>query len=187
MRVTPPRFSPFPDTPRGRFLQRLGHYANPVLLLAVAATVPLGFFDNAPARIAGGLCTATVLAAIVLDFRHDAGLCERCIAAMPLNAPDRVRQSRTRAMLRIRHTPRRIGLVVLAVILVASFIPLHGWHAGADGAFSSLIVVVFWASLYVHRKVEPWCPWCHPRDDGGSEAWEPDGPPANRLPAPASD
>jgi hypothetical protein len=181
--------SPFPDTPRGRFLQRLGHYSNMAMMLAVTATIPLGFLGSGGtiASVAGVLLLLTMVAAVFLDFRHNVGMCERCVASMPLNAPDRVLQPRTRTMLRIRHAPFRVVAGCAIVVVVASFVPLRGWQARAENGLADVLIAAVWASFYVHRKVEPWCPWCHPRGDGGSEAWEPAGPPGSHLPVPAGD
>ena len=189
MRIAPPQFPPFPDSPRGRFLQRLGHHANVAIIVAFAISVPYGFFALSTKSIAGTAISAltglTLFGAFCLGFRHDAGICERCIASMPLNASERVQQTRTRAMLRVRHTPLRVFGPVFIAMIAASFIPLHGWHWGAANAFIDIVAGTYWASFYVHRKVEPWCPWCHPRDDGPSQARVPDAPPGNRLPVPA--
>ena len=184
MRIAVPRVPPFPDTPRGRFWQRLGHHGTVIIALAVGASIPLGFFGGAIAGYVSGVLTEIMLVAFVLYFRHDAGLCERCVASMPLNAPDRVKQPRTRTMLRIRHAPLKVALTVFVAVEVLFLWPLHGWHRGAAGALGDVILATYWVSLYVHRKVEPWCPWCHPRDDEGDEGFVPDGPPGNRIPAP---
>jgi hypothetical protein len=184
VRITLPQVPPFPNTPRGRFWQRLGHHANVAIALAIGASIPLGFFGGDVAGYISGVLTEIMLVAFVLYFRHDAGLCERCVASMPLNAPDRVKQPRARTMLRVRHAPLRVLLVVFVAAEVLFLWPLHGWHRGAAGALGDVILATYWVSLYVHRKVEPWCPWCHPRDDEGDEEFVPDGPPGNRLPAP---
>lgn len=182
MRIAVPRVPPFPDTPRG---QRLGHHGTVIIAVAIGASIPLGFFGGDVAGYTSGVLTEIMLVAFVLYFRHDAGLCERCVASMPLNAPDRVRQPRTRAMLRIRHTPLRVAIAGFVAVEVLFLWPLHGWQRGAAGTIGDVVLAAWWVSLYVHRKVEPWCPWCHPRDDEGDEEFVPDGPPGTRIPAPA--
>jgi hypothetical protein len=55
---------------------------------------------------------------------------------------------------------------------------------GALTAAADLPVLIFWLAIYVHRRFEPWCPWC--RHDGGGELEaEVPGPPGDRKPVPA--
>src|ERR1700728_452414 len=133
MRIAVPRVPPFPDTPRGRFWQRLRPHGTVIIVLAFGASIPLGFFGSAAAGYIGGVLTEIMLVAFVLYFRHDAGLCERCGASMPLHAPDRVQQPRTRAMLRVRHIPLKAALGTLVVVEVLFCWPLHGAARGAAG------------------------------------------------------
>jgi len=88
-------------------------------------------------------------------------------------------------MLRIRHARRRYVIITGVIILVALWLPVHGWAKAVAVTCFAVPVAAVWAALYVHRKVEPWCPWCHPGGGGEDEVLEPEGPPGDRLPVPA--
>jgi hypothetical protein len=185
MRVAPPAPRPFPDTPRGRFLQHLGHYSLPALI-GLAAINGFLYGVHGVAGLAGGWMVIALLSgSVFLGARHDSGMCEWCLTSMPLNAPDRVNQPRTRMMLRIRHPRQRYVLAAGAVTVAALVFPAHGWVLALTVTCFTVPLATAWAALYVHRKVEPWCPWCHPGGGGEDEVPEPDKPPGDRLPVPA--
>lgn len=160
-------------------IMRLGHYSTHLLAGVIAVTIA----DDAlgrPAGVMSGLIGAAWCVWAV-SMAADAGyhvhrLCERCIAASPLDPQAAV--ARWKAALRVHHSkPLMIGalLAVLGWFLLDGRIRHWSWWAlGADAVAVTLIGLVNVAD-YKHRRLYPWCPWCH-WGDGGSEEVSPDVP-----------
>jgi hypothetical protein len=161
----------------------LGHYATHLLLAAVAASVA----DDAMGQPGGVVQWAAVaawtvwIAAFLVDGGfHRERLCERCVAASPLDPQAAV--DRWRRALRLHHA-RAVMVAVLAGVV--------GWNLASGALFrhppawalavSALASVTLGASYAVswqHRRLYPWCPFCR-WGEGGAEEVSPD------VPAPA--
>jgi hypothetical protein len=109
--------------------------------------------------------------------RHDRGLCEMCVAALPLDAAERAARHRLR--FRVAHcgAQPRLVLTYLAVLVLANFAP---------GSWGRLLWVAVQLSLVyllrcavTHRRLQPWCPWC--REGGEKDPSSPDPRPRHQL------
>jgi hypothetical protein len=158
-----------------RVMDRLGHHAVEVLILAVAATIVLGLHPlpgalslTVPLAVVG-----VVVLAWVAMRRHDRRLCEACMSAMPLNASEQATHYRKRFWTAHNLSDRRFLLPYLVVLVGSNFattttIGRLGWALVQS---SMLWLIVSYAT---HRRLQPWCPWCS--DGGGGEHVE-DTPP----------
>jgi hypothetical protein len=163
----------------------LGHYSTVLLLAAVATSVA----DDATGQSQGALewVTSAVwlawIAAFMTDVgRHQERLCERCIAASPLDPQAAV--TRWRRVLRLHHA-RRAMLALLGGIIAWDVVNGLFRHPPAWAlALDALTAVVLGASYVVtwqHRRLYPWCPFCR-WDEGGEHEVSPDVPsPATAL------
>lgn len=162
----------------------LGHYSTAFLLAAVTVSVA----DDATGQSNGGVqwratvaWTAWILAWAAGDHRHREHLCERCIAASPLDPQAEI--DRWRRVLRLHHARRA---------MIALFGGIIAWDFASDALFrhppiwvlalDAVTVVVLGASYVVtwkHRQLYPWCPFCR-WGDGGEHEVSPD------VPAPAA-
>lgn len=99
--------------------------------------------------------------------------CDRCAARFPLNAP--ALAERRRAILQRYHN-KWLAAAVLGPMLMVLFAGpwVLRWTLGAEGvrSYSSLWLIPMWPILayfawerHVHRKLQPWCPWCRRRDE----------------------
>ncbi len=162
----------------------LGHYSTLFLLAAVAASVA----DDAMGQPGGPVDWALSalwlvwIAALMTDMgRHREHLCERCIAATPLDPQAAV--TRWRRVLRLHHERRA---------MIALFGGVLAWDFASGALFkhppawvltvNALVSVIIGASYVVtwkHRQLYPWCPFCR-WGDGGEHEVSPD------VPAPAA-
>jgi SNF family Na+-dependent transporter len=158
-----------------------GHYAS----LALLATVALAVADDATGqRVTALVWTAGVafivcIASMFVGFGyHSARLCERCIAASPLDPQAAV--DRWDLVLRFDHENGRkfLAYVILFAVDIAAnwrdgsswLGPVHSnwWGYVADIVFVLFIGVVYGAE-YRHRRLYPWCPYCHWGSGGDHE------------------
>lgn len=126
----------------------------------------------------------------VAEYAHDRKLCDACIAGWPLDPQSEVQ--RRRHWLRMEHrwdgATRPVVwfwvLLVLAIsvgLLVLTITTDLHWPQ----VVMQTAIYVFFAltgySRHVHKRLEPWCPWCH-RDDGDEHFHpEPVAPPSVRA------
>lgn len=98
---------------------------------------------------------------------HRKQLCERCISAAPLDPQAQVK--RWDKALRLSHGKRLIigiGVIVAVKVLVLDHLFGTGtWAYAMDGTVLFTLGVTG-AAQDLHRKLQPWCPYCH-WDDGG--------------------
>ncbi len=162
----------------------LGHYSTAFLLAATAASVA----DDAAGQ-PGGLADWALdalwlawIAALMTDMgRHREHLCERCIAATPLDPQATV--TRWRRVLRLHHERRAMVALfggVLAWDLASGALFRHpaAWVLAVN-ALVAVIVAASYVVTWQHRRLYPWCPFCRWGDGGGREV-SPD------VPAPAA-
>jgi hypothetical protein len=153
------RFRWLPDV-----LMWTGHYAIYILLAYAAGAVAY----NVSGRLGWLSWPVTALAiAWIVSFSadmsyHESRLCERCIAATPLDPQKAV--DRWRPALRLFHRKNLYVGTLLAMIawifLSSIFLPgKHGWTAITDTIIVAVIVVSGGIS-WTHRRLYPWCPWC---------------------------
>jgi hypothetical protein len=180
--------APFPGTPRGRWLLRIGHYAPAVIIVIIVCSCVT---DLLPIRISNDISRAYLpLIAVMLYplLRHKRTLCTQCVTDMPLDGGERAARPLTRTALHLTHlvTIRKIW-IGMAVFVIAStvflLLNLH-WLNTVLLETELLALLVLWRSTTVHQRLRPWCPWC--RGPGDSNViHEPGGPPGRRLPVPS--
>lgn len=157
---------------RSHHVRYLGHFG--LLMPALAWLLPLSSTPTTALLLVGAVLATIGLAASV---RHVRGrLCERCVAAMPLNAPKRADRFRPvfRAFHYVLGSVRRVVLLFIAatvVALVAGIVPGFAWLVYVHWTVAFLVLVL--ASL--HTSYQLWCPYCR---DGGGGARERTGPPS---------
>lgn len=163
----------------------LGHYSLPLLRVAVAVSVA----DDAAGQPggadgwAGWIVTAAWavwIAAVLADGGvHQERLCERCVAATPLDPQAAV--DRWKRALRLHHNNgARNGMLggILACWLATGFLHHPPAWALALSATADVAYGAFSLVSWKHRRLFPWCPFCR-WGDGGAEEVSPD------VPAPA--
>jgi hypothetical protein len=181
--------APFPDTPRGRWLLRIGHYAPAAAMVFIVCSCVT---DLLPTRISNDISRAYIPFVIVIVYllvRHKRTLCERCVTDMPLDGDARAARPLTRVALHMAHLARdkRIGLGVVVVVIGATvtyYLKLHLLNVLLLEVVL-LAVLALWRSLTVHQRLQPWCPWCRGPGGDSNAINEPGGPPGRRLPVPS--
>lgn len=160
---------------------RWGHHAPQLLIAAVASTVALGVLPPAPGLLAA-LLPALLLTAIVATWvqmrRHDRGLCELCMASMPLDPSLSAERYRRRlALAHLGERPRAVVLYLVALVATDLALVVVPPSMSAPALVlwacmqSSLVYLVL--SHVTHRRLQPWCAQCggggEGRDDVGSQ------------------
>jgi hypothetical protein len=153
-----------------------GHRASTLLIGAILAAVVLRLHPLPAGTLLSIMVPLGVMALVITSWllmrQHDRRLCESCMGTMPLNAAE-VAARRTRRF-RVTHLGSNKVLVIayLVVLIGSAFIPgrigLGIWTA------AQLSMVYLVLSYSTHRKLQPWCPWCHER--GGGEDEDVDAP-----------
>jgi hypothetical protein len=160
----------------------IGHYgarAIPIYLIGSVAV------DIAAPRLAGStaLSTATslaLLASVMCNFAyHERQLCERCMAAMPLDGPERAdRYDRTlRTVHKVWSHTKRTLLIMLGMALLTFFggrlLDMSQYERTvAFGLLVCVPIALFLLAVDRHDKLRPWCPYCR-------WGWKPKPSPAN--------
>ena len=153
----------------------IGHYA-PWLLAAlvgglIAGTlVPDAVPDVAWPAAVGLLAVALFLGLSILA--HNRQLCERCIAALPLDASTVAARYAIRFRVAHLFESKLFALCYLAALVGSSLLSAHpvgryGW-AVAEASLVYLLVV-----YVTHQRLQPWCPYCR---GGGEEQAAPTTP-----------
>jgi len=109
---------------------------------------------------------------------HNHRLCERCVAAAPLDPQGQV--NRWKRVLRLHHQawPWLVAFAFFVPRVVLSyFFPDNPALFAADAVLITYVALLVMTS-WTHRRLYPWCPYCH-WDDGGDSEAVPD------VPAPA--
>ena len=143
-------------------MSKLGHYApwllTALLWLLIAMTLVPVVTSYLPGSVLLGLfAVALVLAYSV--FAHNRGLCERCIASLPLDASTVAARHGVRFRIAHLFERRRFAVGYLAALVACSLLYSHpigryGWAA----AQASLIYLL---RVYTtHQRLQPWCPQC---------------------------
>jgi hypothetical protein len=150
----------------------LGHYGTYIMFACLAVMAAADLAGN-PAFLTWSVAFAIAVwaAAFFTDHAyHQERLCERCIAATPLDPAAAV--ARWDVALRWRHA-RRAGIVVLVLVIAwftaGSFLVPYrsGWTRALD-VLALLVLGASYAADYLHRRFYPWCPYCR-WDEGGDE------------------
>jgi hypothetical protein len=161
------------DRPRHRRWRHRAHAALPFLYPVLALLV-----WARPGTVFNILATAGFLAVLAADLWHQRELCERCIAAVPLDAA--ATAGRRRHLLRLIHHPRPYAGAYAALLLLRLALP--GGSAAAHAVSSTAYAAVAYLAVaqIQHNRLQPWCPWCR-RGNGGDDDPEPDPGPTGGL------
>jgi hypothetical protein len=155
----------------GRVTDKLGHYATAILIVAIGATIVIGFYPlpgpftyTMPIALFG-----IVLLTWLLMRQHDRRLCEQCVTSMPLNPSERAVRLKRRFWMAHTGSEPRFLIPYLVVLISSNFatstVGRIGW------AVMQLTMVYLIMSQSTHRRLQPWCPWCS-EGGGGQEVDE---------------
>jgi hypothetical protein len=165
------------DRLTARVADTWGHFAPEILCVSIVAAILVGL------RPPQGLLMVTVPVALMtvivtswlLMRRHDRGLCEQCVAAMPLNAAEKARRYQRRFWMAHTGAEPRFLLPYLAVLLGSNFFPGTWGRLVWAGMQSTMIYLI--VSHVAHRRFQPWCPWCSGGGGGSDRADDAPPPP----------
>lgn len=141
-------------------LRLWGHLAADLLCGVIVTMIGLRFYPPPPAMAltVSAALVAFVLMCWVAMRRHDRGLCEHCVAALPLDAAERAARYRLRFRVVHAGSEPRLAVPYLATLVLVNFAP---------GEWGRLLWVVMQLTLIyalrcavAHRRLQPWCPWC---------------------------
>jgi hypothetical protein len=179
-----PRLPRWPAGPEIPWMMFLGHYMAYAYGTAVAVEIA---WDAAGEPQRGAFYWITqvfwlvALATFAAEFmQHREHLCERCAAATPLDPQKQV--VRWKTLLRLTHVKNLfwIWLGIIAVqVAVTHAVPPGPLPYAVDAAVSFLIGVLITA-VWVHNRLQPWCPYCR-WGKGGEHEEVPDPDPAVAL------
>jgi len=117
---------------------------------------------------------------VMLDYNyHEARLCERCIAATPLDPQKAV--TRWDWVLRLFHSKKILFAVSLGLTVwffAGPVLAHHHWWGYAISVVAFVLLGVLVTSIHVHRRLYPWCPYCRWGGRGEEEEVVPDPDPA---------
>jgi hypothetical protein len=155
-----------------RLYARWGHFAPELLIGAIGAVILLRLrpvYGPLALAVSFGL-VAFVLTSWLLMRRHDRGLCEHCLAAMPLNPSELAVRYRRRFWASHAGAEPRYVLPYLAVLIGSNFATGPIGRLGWAVVQSSMVFLIL--AYSTHRRLQPWCPWC--QEGGGG--WDDDQP-----------
>lgn len=156
-----------------------GHYHERIILAAIALAIA-DDLSGRPAILAAAVAVMFVawFAAFLFGAqRHDRSLCERCISEAPTLNPQGAVE-RWKRMLWAFHQKRAniilLGIVLAWIIGSTQFRHEPLWARGLDAA-GMVVLGYSYVRDRVHRRLYPWCPYCH-WGDGGDEEVAPVAP-----------
>ncbi|MDT4989025.1 MAG: hypothetical protein QOI74_3119 [Micromonosporaceae bacterium] len=153
----------------------VGHYAPGMLATLVGSLIVLTLVPAASSYVAWQVVMVVFAVVIFLALSilaHNRHLCERCIAAMPLDAATVA--GRYAVRFRVAHLFERklFALCYLTTVVGSALLYFHpiaryGWAAVQASLIYLLLVYV------THQRLQPWCPHCR---NGGQEQTTPTTP-----------
>ena len=157
----------------GRLAGRWGHCAPESLMVAIVGVIVLKLrpIEDPILGLTAGLgLLAFILATWLVMRRHDRGLCEHCVASMPLNPSAMAVRYQRRFWLTHTGTELRFVIPYLAVLIGLGFATSPAGVAAWVLAQSTMIYAIL--AYATHRRLQPWCPWCK-EGGGGADKEEP--------------
>jgi hypothetical protein len=153
----------------------IGHYAPRLLVGVVAVLVLLTLVPAAAVFVPWPALLVVFALAFLLGVSilvHNRRLCERCIAALPLDASSVAGRYAIRFRVAHLFESRLFALGYLVVLAGSAFLagdPLgrYAW-AAAEASLGYLLLV-----YVTHQRLQPWCPYCK---HGGEEQSTPTTP-----------
>lgn len=151
-----------------RWSRAVGHYAPWILAGVVGALVVTTVLPAAWAMLPWPVPLALIPLALYVGISiivHNRQLCERCVAALPLDAS--ATAGRYGRRFRVAHLFQdRLFAVCYLLVVAASFV----LYADPVGRYATALVessLVYLLFVYVtHQRLQPWCPYCR---QGGDE------------------
>lgn len=164
-----------------RFGMMMGHYSKLMLLGTVALSGAAAFSGQLAVVVLAVAAWAAYSLALRYERReHRESLCERCVAATPLDPQSAV--TRWRPALAWFHSPWYLVdyMVFIAWWVAADLLEDRlAWVALAGDALAYGLLGWGGVASHQHRRLYPWCPHCDWRRGGEPEAVpEPDRDPA---------
>lgn len=138
----------------------------------IAVAIVAGFADARQSSVVSLAAVVVFIVVQLFTLAHDDRLCLRCLAESPAD-PARAVESHRR-WLRLFHSATTASgvavLVVAAAIgVTAGLLIRPGW-----GDLVLVLPLGTMALTVIHRRMEPWCPYCGwGRDDDGEDAPQP--------------
>lgn len=121
-------------------------------------------------RIAGLLLCLAGVASLVVQFVHDRQLCEICAGMTPVDGKQQAK--RHRLALRTVHGGKVLTAVtvLLAIVYVGLWVsPVPDWVTQAYLSALLLGSGFYGRAQFLHRYLQPWCPYCNWGDGGKHE------------------
>lgn len=133
----------------------------------IAVAIVAGFTDARQSSMVSLAAVVVFIVGQLFTLVHDDRLCLRCVAQCPID-PARAVQRRRR-WLRLFHcatTTAGVAVLLVAAALgvTAGLLIRPGW-----GDLVLVLPLATMALTVVHRRIEPWCPYCGWGDDDGGE------------------
>lgn len=161
----------------GPSASRWGHWSPHLLVGAILTSIALVLrpLPASPmALLAPFLVVAVVLVSWLTMRQHDRGLCERCMAAMPLNPSETAIRCRRRFVVTHLGSDRRALAAYLLALVVSNVLLLPGpgtaQTVGRFGWAAVQVTLIYLVVCYTtHRRLQPWCPECQGRGPGDEE------------------
>lgn len=159
-----------------RWSRTIGHYAPWILAGVVGVLIVTTVLPAASAVLPWPLSLALLPLALFVGVSiivHNRQLCERCAAALPLDAS--ATAGRYGLRFRVAHLfqGRLFAFCYLAVV-AASFV----FYSDPVGRFGTALVessLVYLLFVYVtHQRLQPWCPYCRSGGDDHTVPTTPD-------------
>jgi hypothetical protein len=164
------------------------------ILLFVVNAIPVRWYQPVSVYTSTVL-TLFMLLLFVASNHHDRHICERCIAAWPLDPQKEVEKhdlafrqihAFENVMPKFNHRSIKWGKWVVALVFAAVYVGitvlidwlLPAWGRDVWRAIINLGVLpwLFWV-LYQHHRLQAWCPYCR-RGGRGDHSFNPDPVPS---------
>jgi hypothetical protein len=153
----------------------VGHYAPWLLATVLGLLIALTLVPVVPLFVVVPVLLAMFAVALYLAFAlfaHNRRLCERCIAALPLDASTVAHRYAWRFRVAHLFENRVLAVGYLGVVLGSSLLYTHPVGRYAWAAVQATLVYLLLVYM-THQRLQPWCPRCR---DGGEELAAPTAP-----------
>ncbi|MDQ2749109.1 MAG: hypothetical protein ABI775_01245 [Pseudonocardiales bacterium] len=147
-----------------------GHLAPQALIVSIVGVILLRVNPPGDPTMALGVSIALitfVVASWLLMRRHDRGLCELCMGAMPLNPSELAVRYKRRFWLSHSGAQPRYVVPYFAVLIGSSFLTGQSGLLIWSLVQTSMIYLIL--AYSTHRRLQPWCPWCRGGGGGGED------------------
>jgi hypothetical protein len=151
-----------------------------IAIMLIGAAVDWTPVSDTTSSIIGWVVGGAMVVAFIVHLSHLRGaLCEDCMEAMPLDGHEAARQRKPllRGFHRLYDGKNTMPLVLLGMVGITVLNSFLFKERSAPNLVVNNLITLGIIGIYVvngvHRRLHPWCPWCH-WDDGGEEEPSPD-------------